>query len=130
MTQFKKILLAGAAGFALMAGPAFANDPAGAGAAGSEMTPPAAGDVQMDGTTGASGDIQTDGAMGATGAAGADSVAQLEALGYTDIEPVDAQGDAAAEGEAHFSATNADGERVTVRLDTEAGTVIGEDAAY
>jgi hypothetical protein len=29
-----------------------------------------------------------------------------------------------------FSATNPDGERVTFLFDTEAGTVIGEDAAY
>ena len=117
MTQFKKLLLAGAAGVALMAGPAFANDPAGS-SAGTEISPPAA-----------TGDVQMDGAID-TGAAGADSVAPLEALGYTDVEPVDAQGDAAAEGEAHFTATNADGERVNVRLDTESGTVIGEDAAY
>lgn len=115
MTQFKKLLLAGAAGVALMAGPAFANDPAGS-SAGTEISPPAAtGNVQMD---------------GAIDTSSADSVARLEALGYTDVEPVDAQGDAAAEGEAHFTATNADGQRVNVRFDTENGTVISEDAAY
>ena len=59
-----------------------------------------------------------------------DSVAQLEELGYTDVEPIEAQGDTAAEGEATFSATNPDGERVTVLFDTEAGAVISEDAAY
>jgi hypothetical protein len=118
MTQFKKLLLAGAAGIALMAGPAFANDPAGS-SAGTDIAPPAA-----------TGDVQIDGAIDTNGAAGADSIAQLESLGYTDVEPVDAQGDAAAEGEALFTATNADGERVNVRLDTESGTVISEDAAY
>ena len=59
-----------------------------------------------------------------------DSVAQLEELGYTDVEPIEAQGDTAAEGEATFSATTRDGERVTVLFDTEAGAVISEDAAY
>lgn len=118
MTQFKKLLLAGAAGVALMAGPAFANDPVGS-STGNEISPPAA-----------TGDVQMDGAIDTNSAAGADSVARLEALGYTDVEPVDAQGDAAAEGEAHFTATNADGQRVNVRFDTENGTVISEDAAY
>lgn len=114
MTDIRKILLAGAASAALIAGPAFANDPA------IEQAP--------------AQDIQTEGAMELDGSANVDtdmdSVAQLEELGYTDVEPIEAEGDTAAEGEATFSATNADGERVTVLFDTEAGTVISEDAAY
>lgn len=110
MTDIRKILLAGAASVALMAGPAFANDPA------VEQAP--------------AQDIQPEGAMEMDSSADTESVAQLEELGYTDVEPIEAQGDTGAENEATFSATNPDGERVTVLFDTEAGTVISEDAAY
>jgi hypothetical protein len=116
MTDIRKILLAGAAGIALRAGPALANDPA------IEQAP--AQDIQPEGAMelDSSADMEAD--------ADLDSVAQLEELGYTDVEPIEAQGDTAAEGEATFSATNPDGERVTVLFDTEAGAVISEDAAY
>lgn len=114
MTDIRKILLAGAASVALMAGPALANDPA------IEQAP--AQDIQPEGAMELDSSAEVD--------AGMDSVAQLEELGYTDVEPIEAEGDTAAEGEASFSATNADGDRVTVLFDTEAGTVISEDAAY
>lgn len=56
-----------------------------------------------------------------------DPMAQLQALGYSDIEPADAQGSAAGEGQADFTATNLDGERVQLTLDTYSGTVISEE---
>lgn len=57
-----------------------------------------------------------------------DPFAQLQALGYSDIEPLEAEG--SSEGEGSFTATNLDGERVNVRLDMHTGTVIGEEPAY
>ncbi|MDZ4381483.1 MAG: PepSY domain-containing protein [Parvibaculum sp.] len=101
----RKLLLAGAAGLALTAGP-----------------------VLAEGTDQAPGkDMQTEGAVELETSAETDSVAQLESLGYTDVEPIEAQGDAAPEGQAHFTATNADGDPVTILFDEEAGTVISEE---
>ncbi|MEP2828963.1 hypothetical protein [Parvibaculum sp.] len=118
MTKFKNTLLAGAAGLALMAGPALAES-------GIDTAP--AGDVQMEGTIdqAPAGDMQTEGAVELN--AGADAVAQLENLGYNDVEPIDAQGDAAAEGQAYYTGTNAEGDSVTILFDEEAGTVISEE---
>ncbi len=116
MTDFRKTLLAGAAGLALMAGPALAE-----GTYGEE---PAARDMQTEGA------VEMEGATGMdSSAAATDATAQLEALGYTDVEPVEAQGDAAVEGEGYYTATNPDGNRVTIQFDEEAGTVIGEQPA-
>ncbi|MBX3492869.1 MAG: PepSY domain-containing protein [Parvibaculum sp.] len=106
MTRFGKTLLAGAASIALMASPALAEgdmlqpaDPASPDAAATDTMPEV------------------------------DAVAQLTALGYSDIEPIDAQGDAEAEGQATFTATNLDGQSVMVTLDTHTGTVIDEQPA-
>ena len=109
MTDFRKILLGTAAGLALMAGPALAET--------AIETAPAQ-------------DMQTEGAMemeAAPDAGSLDAVAQLEVLGYTDVEPIDAQGDAAEEGQAYYTGTNADGDSVTILFDEEAGTVVSEE---
>lgn len=106
MTNFKKLFLAGTASFALIAGPALAAD--------------------MD--AGAAADTQLEGAVGVAPAG--DPEATLQALGYSDIEPVEAEGDAAAESTLHFNATNIDGERVSVEFDANSHTVIGEEPAY
>jgi len=108
MTRFKNTLLAGAAGLALMAGPALAEG-------------------TYDRAPG--GDMQTEGATEMQGTYGTDSVAQLEGLGYNDVEPIDAQGDAAAEGQAYYTGTNAEGDSVTILFDEESGTVISEEPA-
>jgi hypothetical protein len=120
MTNFKNALLAGAAGFALMAGPALAE--------GNLDTAPA-GNVQMEGTIdGAPArNMQTEGAMEMD--ASTDPVAQLESLGYDDVEPIDAQGDAAMGGEAYYTGTNPEGDSVTILFDEDAGTVINEAPA-
>lgn len=106
MTNLKKLLLAGTASFALIAGPAMAADMHG--------NEPA--DTQLEGAV----DLNPAG----------DPEATLQALGYSDIEPVEAEGDAAAEGSLFFNATNIDGDRVTVEFDANAATVIGEQPAY
>lgn len=106
MTDLRKLLLASAAGLALTAGPVLAEG-------------------TYDQAPGK--DMQTEGAMELDNAADTDSVAQLESLGYTDVEPIEAQGDAPEEGQAYFTATNADGEPVTILFDQEAGTVISEE---
>ncbi|MEQ8283037.1 MAG: PepSY domain-containing protein [Parvibaculum sp.] len=106
MTRFGKTLLAGAASIALMASPALAE-----------------GDALQPGEPNAPGAAATD-TMPEV-----DAVAQLQALGYTDIEPIDAQGDAGAEGQSTFTATNLDGQSVMVTLDTQSGTVIDEQPA-
>jgi len=106
MTRFGKTLLAGAASIALMASPALAE-----------------GDALQPGDPAAPDAAATD-TMPEV-----DPVAQLEALGYSDIEPIEAQGDAEAEGQSTFSATNLDGEAVMVTLDTQSGTVIDEQPA-
>lgn len=106
MTRFGKTLLAGAASIALMASPALAE-----------------GDALQPGDPAAPEAAATD-TMPEV-----DAVAQLEALGYSDIEPIEAQGDAELEGQKTFSATNLDGEAVMVTLDTQSGTVIDEQPA-
>ncbi|PKQ07304.1 MAG: hypothetical protein CVT72_03745 [Alphaproteobacteria bacterium HGW-Alphaproteobacteria-11] len=106
MTRFGKTLLAGAASIALMASPALAE-----------------GDLLQPGDPAAPDAAATD-TMPEV-----DAVAQLQALGYSDIEPIEAQGDAELEGQSTFSATNLDGEAVMVTLDTQSGTVIDEQPA-
>lgn len=120
MTDFRKALLAGAAGLALMAGPALAEG---------TMDEAPAGATQMDSNVdqAPARDIQPEGAAEVD--ADADVVAQLEGLGYTDVEPLEAQGDAALEGEGYYTATNADGESVTIQFDEETGEVISEEPA-
>lgn len=106
MTNFKRLLLAGTASFALIAAPALAAD--------------------MYGSEPA--EVPVEGAVDLTPAG--DPEATLQALGYSDIEPIEAEGDAAAEGTLFFNATNIDGERVTVEFDAHSATVIGEQPAY
>jgi len=115
MTNFKKLLLAGTASAALIAGPAFANEIDAGMGAGIDAGGAAAG-AQVEGTV--------------DQAPAGDPEAALKALGYSDIEPVEAEGDAAAEGTLHFNATNVDGDRVTVEFDANSQTVIGEEPAY
>ncbi|MBX3447123.1 MAG: PepSY domain-containing protein [Parvibaculaceae bacterium] len=106
MTNFKKLLLAGTASLGLIAGPALAAD----------MDQPAGADAQMEGAVELS--------------PAADAETSLQALGYTDIEPVEAEGDASEDGVQRFNATNIDGDRVTVEFDSNSATVIGEEPAY
>jgi hypothetical protein len=106
MTRIKQILLAGAATTVLMASPALAND--------------------MYGSEPA--ELPIEGAVDLTPAG--DPEATLQALGYSDIEPVEAEGDAAAEGTLYFNATNIDGNRVMVEFDAHSATVTGEQPAY
>ena len=122
MTEFRKVLLAGAAGLALMAGPALAEG---------TMDQAPAGGIQSEGAVdqAPARDMQSEGAVEMNSTTSADATAQLEGLGYTDVEPVEAQGDAAAEGEGYYTATNPDGDRVTVQFDEDAGTVINEEPA-
>lgn len=108
MTNFKKLLLAGTASLGLIAGPALAAD--------------------MDAPAGAGADTQMEGAVELSPAADADTT--LQALGYTDIEPVEAEGDASEDGVQRFNATNIDGDRVRVEFDSNTATVIGEEPAY
>ena len=104
MTRFGKLLLAGAASIALMTSPALAE--------GDALEP---------------GGMTTPDAAATDTMPEVDPLAQLQALGYSDIEPVDAESSAAGEGQADFTATNLDGERVQVTLDTYSGTVISEE---
>jgi len=53
-----------------------------------------------------------------------DPTSKLTEMGYTDIEPV--EGAAEASNESTFSATNADGEKVNVVVDTTTGAVVSE----
>ena len=106
MTNFKKLLLAGTASFALITGTALATD--------------------MYGSEPA--EVPVEGAVDLTPVG--DPEATLQALGYSDIEPVEAEGDAAAEGIMYFNATNIDGNRVTVEFDAHAATVVNEQPAY
>lgn len=108
MPNFKKLLLAGTASLGLIAGPALAAD--------------------MDAPAGGAADTQMEGAVELSPAADAETT--LQALGYTDIEPVEAEGDASEDGVQRFNATNIDGDRVTVEFDANTATVIGEEPAY
>lgn len=107
MTRFSKTLLAGAASIALMASPALAE-----------------GDTLQPGMPGAPDAAATEPMLEV------DPIVQLQALGYSDIEPIEAEGDAEVEGQQSFTATNIAGERVNVTLDMHTGTVIGEEPAY
>ena len=152
MTRFSRILLAGTASLALVAGPALAAGPlhgtVGVSASGNATGSAASADIDASANSAA----QIPGATTAAGAARAqadtmidapreaapeedpaampevDSVAQLQALGYSDIEPLEAEG--SSEGEGTFTAINLDGERVHVTLDMYTGMVIGEEPAY
>ncbi|GMV62098.1 MAG: hypothetical protein AMXMBFR74_12670 [Parvibaculum sp.] len=162
MTQFRKILLAGTASFALVATPVVAADVLG-GATGAasgtasgavDATGSAAGNTiggsaetagdaevgagmaQMD--TGGSIDVDTPTppasgvenaptAPAAPGAADVDPTSKLTEMGYTDIAP--AEGSVTSGGEASYTATNAEGQRVNVVVDGRTGAVVSEQPA-
>ncbi|MDO8840410.1 MAG: hypothetical protein Q7V31_15970 [Parvibaculum sp.] len=112
----------------------------GSGAAGLPNAADKAHDVMDTGRTTASDAVGTAGQASGGTTLGSDRSAlprelavehltRLQALGYSDIEPVEAQGDAAAEGQANVTATNPDGARVNLLVDTATGIVIGEEPA-
>ncbi|ABS64725.1 filamentous haemagglutinin family outer membrane protein [Parvibaculum lavamentivorans DS-1] len=86
----------------------------------------------VTGTTGGSTDriVGDEGAGSAAGGAAVpeiDPTSELTGQGYTNIKPV--EGAAATEGQAIYSATNADGEPVEVTVDSRTGAVISETGA-
>lgn len=66
-------------------------------------------------------------APGAPGAAEVDPTSRLTEMGYTDIAP--AEGSVASGGEASYTATNAEGQRVNVVVDGRTGAVVSEQPA-
>ena len=63
----------------------------------------------------------------APGAADVDPTSRLTEMGYTDIAP--AEGSVASGGEASYTATNAEGQRVNVVVDGRTGAVVSEQPA-